>query len=315
MVDSAFRVFYELPDLVSPVPQVDTPTSDCIGLIPLFADIYFRTHNFPAYLKSAIYSRQNFLLHTDARETQTALKLYIEKVLEPEVLPILHQNGLDPYTDVLWFDAPPLPDTLMGTWSKYGKKINLFFDPQLSSYERVVFWDADLFIVSTPKFRNIFARAIEETDFLFLKTLTYPRRDWRPLFIRNSVKNVRYSGFTIQDIFTRAGLGRTLQAIPGDLVKSHNAFGIYPAKRFHSEEQPFVEWVAAHGPYIGDDEYTLALGASKFNILLKSLLSQWGLTFTFIGEYLTERTDTVFVHGRTVPSREDAHTQLLLSIT
>ena len=315
MVDSAFRVFYELPDLVSPVPQVDIPTPDCIGLIYLFIDPYCGTHNFPAYLKAAIYSRQNFLLHTDARETQTAIKLYIEKALEREVLPVLHQNGLDPETDVLWFDAPPLPDTLQGVWNKWGKKTSLFFDPQLSSYARVVFWDADLFTVNAPQFRNIFAYAFENTDLLFLRTKTYQRRDWRPLMIRNTVKNVRFSGFTVQEIFSRAGLGRTLQAIPGDLVKSHNMFGIYPAKRFHSEYRPFVEWIDAHGPYIGNDEYSLALGAAKFNVSLGSLHNLWGLTCEHIGEYLTGKTETAFVHGRTITSQEDAHTQLLLSIT
>ena len=314
MVDSAFRVFYELPDLVSPVPQVESPTLDCVGLIPLFADPYFGTHNFPAYLKAAIYSRQNFLLHTDARETQTALKLYIEKALEAEVLPVLFQNGLDPETDVLWFDAPPLSDTILGTWSKYAKKTNLFFDPQLSDYARVIFWDADLFHVNAPQFRNIFAHATEETDFLFLRTSTLRRRDWRPDMIRNTVKNVRYSGLTIQEIFTCAGLGRTLQAIPGDIVKPLSAFCIYPAKRFHSEHRPFVEWIAAHGPYIGNDEFTLAFGAAKFNVSLRSLFSAWGLTVSYIGEYLTGDTETAFVHGRTIPSQEDAHTQLLLSI-
>ncbi len=315
MVDSAFRVFYELPDLVSPVPQVDIPIPDCIGLIPLFADAYFRTHNFPAYLKAAIYSRQNFLLHTDARETQTALKLYIEKALEPEVLPVLAKNGLDPKTDVLWFDVPPLPDTLLGTWSRYGKKTNLFFDPQLSSYERVVFWDADLFTVNAPQFRNIFARVAKETDFLLLRTSTLRRRDWRPYMIRKSVKNVRYSGLTIQDIFTRAGLGRTLQEIPGDIVKPFNAFGIYPAKRFHSEHRPFVEWIAMHAPYIGDDEFCVALGSAKFNISFGSLRSLWGLTCKYIGEYLIGETETAFVHGRTIPSQEHMLTELLLSIT
>ena len=312
MVDSAFRVFYELPDLVSPVPQVNTPSPECIGLIPLFADAYFGTNNFPAYFKAAIYSRQNFLLHTDAHETQTALKLYIEKALESEVLPVLRQNGLDPETDVLWFDVPPLPDTLLGTWSKYGKKTNLFFDPQLSSYKRVIFWDADLFIVNA---QNIFACAADETDFLFLRTSTLRRRDWRPLIIRNTVKNVCYSGLTIQEIFTRAGLGRTLQAIPGDIVRPLNAFGIYPAKRFHSEHRPFVEWMFMYAPYIGDDEFCVALGSAKFNIAFGSLKTLWGLTSEHIGEYLTGKTETAFVHGRTITSQEDAYTQLLLSIT
>ena len=314
MVNSAFQVFYELPDLVSPLPQVETPTPDCIGLIPLFADPYFGTHNFPAYLKAAIYSRQNFLLHTDAGETQTAIKLYIEKSLESTAVPILRQNGLDFKTDVLWFDAPPLPDTLQGVWSKWGKKTRLFWDEQLSDYERVVFWDADTFKRPEPKFRDIFARSFE-VDISYVRTSVQQRRIWRPHIIRRSVINVRYGGLSIQDIFTRAGLGRTLQAISGDIIKPLGAFGIYPAKRFHSEHRPFVEWIAAHGPYIGDDEFSLALGAAKFNITLGSLLSAWGLTISNIGEYLTGKTETVFVHGRTPPSQENAHTQLILSIT
>lgn len=313
MVESAFRVFYELPDLVSPAPQVESPTSDCIGLIPLFADPYFGSNSFPAYLKAAICSRQNFLLHTDAYETQTAIKLYIEKALEPTATLILHQNGLDPKTDVLWFDAPPLPDTLQGVWSKWGKKTKLFWDEQLSDYERVVFWDADTFKRPEPEFRDIFARSFQ-VDIFYVRTSVLQRRIWRPHMIRRSVKNIRYSGLTIQEIFTRAGLGRTLQEISGDIVKPLGAFGIYPAKLFHLEHKPFVEWIATHGPYIGDDEFCLALGAAKFNIPLGSLFSAWGLTILNVGEYLLSATAPALLHGCTPPSKKQAHTQLLLSI-
>lgn len=316
-VDSAYKVFAELPDLTSPIQQTDHPTRHRIGIIPVFADIYFNKRNFYAFLKAAIYSRQTFLLHTDASEKQTAIKLYIELSLKDQVLPVLRQNGLNTETDVLWFDAPPLPNTFKGDWSRYGKKTKLFWDAQLATYEQVIFWDADLFKLPQPTSYDIFDRSCYVKDVLaMLRVSTLQRRVWRPKFIRRSVQNVQYSGLSIQEIFEKAGLGRTLQAIPGDILKPLNGFGVYPAKHFHEHHRDFIAWLQTHAPYIGDDEYCVALGSAIFNIPLQSFRNAWGnLTHVATHAYIAGDTHHSFLHGKSIPSHVKLHSERLKEIS
>ena len=297
-VDAAYQMFADLPDLESPVPQVLTPNPTMIGIIPLFRDPYFNKHNFPAFLKAAIYARQSWFLHTDAIETNTAIKLYIEDDCKDIARPILEQNGLNE-TDVLWFSTSPLPDTHSGVWGRLGKKMNFYWDPQLSEYEQVVYWDADMFKLDEPDSRNIFTRIADTERVLSsIRVKTLPRSIWRPDIIRNSVKNVHFGGIPIQDIFVRAGLGRTLQNIPGYIAMPVGTLGIYPAQRFHSELLPFVDWQKENAPYIGDDEFCIALGAAKFNIYLRSLVDEWHLTYTKMKDYLSGDEAHAFAHGR-----------------
>ena len=102
----AFQFFYQLPTLRTPKPQVENPSQTAMYIIPIFTDAYFSAHSLVAYLKAAIYARQTCLLHTDAYQTESAVKLYIKDILEPDAVPILETNGLNPETDVLWFSAP-----------------------------------------------------------------------------------------------------------------------------------------------------------------------------------------------------------------
>ena len=315
-IDAVYKVFADLPDLVSPVPQVAHPNATMIGIIPLFQDPYFNEHNFPAFLKAAIYSRQSYLLHTDAIETDTAIKLYIETACQDISIPILEKNGLNSETDVLWFHAPPLPDTNNGVWGRLGKKMNLYWDPQLSAYEQVVYWDADMFKLDEPQFRDIFARIADTERVLSsIRVQTLPRRTWRPLIIRNSVKNVRFGGIPIQDIFRRAGLGRVLQEITGEIAKPLGGLAIYPAKRFHSQLHPFVNWLKENAPYIGDDEICLALGAAKFNIYLRCLNDEWHLTYAKIRDSLSGDEKHAFVHGKRSGDAASHYTQILKELT
>lgn len=314
-VDAAYKIFADLPDLTSPVPQVAHPNATMIGIIPLFEDPYFNEHNFPAFLKAAIYSRQSWLLHTDAIETDTAIKLYIENACQDVAIPILAQNGLNE-TDVLWFSPSPLPDTNNGVWGRLGKKMNLYWDPQLSDYEQVVYWDADMFKLDAPDSRDIFARVADTERVLSsIRVQTLPRRIWRPQIIHNSVKNVHFGGIPIQDIFVRAGLGRVLQGIPGEIAKPLGGLGIYPAKRFHSELQPFVDWLKENAPYIGDDEICLTLGAAKFNIYLRCLNDEWHLTYAKIRDYLSGDEKHAFVHGKRSGDAASHYIQILKELT
>lgn len=305
------KVFQDLPDIESPVPNVANPTETMIGLIPLFDDPYF--NNFPAYLKAALYSRQTWLLYTDAHDQNVAIKLYIEDTLKDVATPILEANGLTE-TDALWFNAPPLPDTLLGVWGRLGKKLNIFWDPQLSEYEKIVYWDADMFKHNDPKSRDIFARTAGHPYLSFLLTFTKPRRDWRPRMIHRSARNVLRGGIPIQEVFDRAGLGRVLQEIKGHLTRPAGGLGIYPAKLFHAEHTDFITWLQAHGPYIGDDEFSVALGAVKFKIYLSSIRASLGLTHASINAYFDGDTEHAFVHGRPIPSNEADCRQLLTTL-
>ena len=303
--------FQNLPDLKSPAPAVENPR-DRIGVIPVFHDAYF--NRFPAYLKAAIYSRQTWLLHTDAYNENVAVKLYIEDTLKSEALPILDRNGLNE-TDVLWFSAPPLPDTLLGVWGKLGKKLILFWDPQLSHYEQVIYWDADMFRLNEPDFRDIFRRIADHPYLAFLLTKTLKRRVWRPRGIRRSARNVLSGGIPIQEIFESAGLGPVLQEIRGKITIPAGGLGIYPAKSFHTEHQNFIEWLQAHGPYIGDDEFCVALAAAKFTIYINSIKGTLGLTHADINLYLNGDTHHAWVHGKPIPSNTSDFRQLLTQLT
>ena len=307
-------MFEELPDLSSPVEAVKFPTDKIIGILPLFTDTeYGGKAVFASYLKAAIYSRQTWLLHTDALTENVAIKLYIEDTLKSEAIPILNANGLSE-KDVIYFNVPPLPDTSLGRWNRLGKKLVLYWDPQLADYEKIVYWDADLFKLRPPT--DVFShfKDARNRNLSFLVTITKLRRDWRPEMIRKSARNVLYGGLPIQDIFERAGLGRVLQEVQGALTRPAAGLGVYPAKAFHRDRQAFLAWLAAHGPYIGDDEYALALGAAKFRVHLNSIRDTWHLTYINAYSYLRGDTDHTFVHGKPVPDHVKPYTQLLLDL-
>lgn len=312
-IDKGYKFFAALPDLKQFVKQVETPRTDMIGIIPLFKDPYFNEHNFPAFLKAAIYARQSWLLHTDAIETDTAIKLYIDDTCKDVAIPMCMQNGLDIDTDIIWFNAPPLPDTHLGVWARLGKKMNLYWDPQLSDYDKIVYWDADMFKLKTPPEKSDIFTQVASTERVlsFIRVPLLQRRVWLRQIIQSSVKNVRFGGIPIQDIFVNAELGRTCQEISGPIARPIGGFGIYPARRFHSELRPFVEWQQTHAPYIGDDEICLALGAAKFNIYLRALTNNyetedehWHVTHTDINNLSgAESDDSAFVHGK--PASDD----------
>ena len=303
------KFFQDLPDLKA-VPSVEG-SKTCIGLIPLFDDLYF--NSFFAYLKAAIYSRQSWILHTDASEQNVAIKLYIEDTLKFKAIRILEANGLTE-DDVIWFNAPPLPDTRQGVWGRLGKKLCLYWDEQLSDYEKIVYWDADMFKLPEPEYRDFFARAIDEPYWSFVETVTAYRRHWRPQMIRNSVKNVHLGQIPIQDIFTRAGLGRVLQEVKGALTRPIGSLCVYPAAVFRSEYQDCLDWIRQHGPYIGDDEFVIGLAANKFVFYLNALHGGWGLTHRNVVDYFQGDTAHTCLHGKPITEHEERYTALLTTI-
>ena len=274
----------------------------------MFSDAYFNTYNFPAFLKSAIYSRQSFLLHSDARETNTPVKLYIEEACQEIAIPILQKNNLNIETDVLWFETPPLENKMI--WARLSKKLCLYWDKQLTKYERVIYWDADMFKIPCT-FKEIFARINSVTPRpTFLRVNYMQRRRWRPDMIRASVKNTRYVKMPIQEIFDKAELGRVLQNIQGHLVKPIGGFCVYPAQEFNNKHQDFLNWLQTHAPYIGDDEICIALAAHKYNIFLNSFSPKW--TFVSIYDYLSGDKEHTFLHGK---SESPQYKQILIDFT
>ena len=302
--------FQTLPNLSAPAPNTTEP-GNILALIPVFDDPYF-FGMFPDYLKAAIYAQQTWLLHSDARDENVAIKLYIEDTQRSKALPILEANGI-PETDVIWFNAPPLPDTENGFWGRLGKKLCLYWDPQLAAYEKIVYWDADTFKLPDPKHRNFFARAADEMFFNFIQTATSMRSVWRPQMIRSSVNNVYLGKLPIQDIFARAGLGRVLQEVTGPLTRPIGLLSVYPAATFRSQYSQCLTWIRDYGPYIGDDEFVIGLAASQFEFPLCSL-SGWGLTAVSVGDYFAGDTDHAFIHGKPIPKDTARYTDLLTTI-
>lgn len=308
-VDAAYAVFANLPNIAS-LPQPENPTSDTIGIIPVFKDPYFNEHNSIAYLWAAIYSRQTFLLHSDATATQTAVKFYMETSLRSEALPILEQNCLDSQRDVIWFDAPPLPDTFKGIWARLGKKSRLFWDPQFSAYEKVVYWDADIFHLNVAGSLFKTAKGLTE-DLYAIRTVTHPRRIWRPHAIRKITKSVFRGILPIQDIFERAGLGRVLQNVGGDRTRGIGSVGVYPAAALHTHHPAFIDYLREHAPYIGDDEICLMLAAALFDLRTFSLEPHFTME-RFAN--LTRETKHTFLHGTCMPDEVGRYKDLLKNI-
>jgi len=313
------KFFESLPNLSIAAPNAagDHPL---VGLIPVFNDPYF-PDMFSAYLKSAIYSRQTWLLHTDAYAQNVAIKLYIEDTLLPVATPLLENNKLNLETDVLWFTAPPLIDTLRGVWGRLGKKLRLYWDPQLAHYEKIVYWDADLFKVPEPEFQDFFTRAADEPYFSFTDLTTLKRREWRPSMIRSATRNVHLGRLPLQDIYANAGLGRVLQEIKGHLTRPTGSLCIYPAATFRDESPESLTWIRDHGPYIGEDEHVIGLAAAKFVFYLSSLRT-WDLRVPHVNLYLSETSvnepsddagHVCAIHGCPIPDYE-AHYRDLIGV-
>ncbi|MDE0326875.1 MAG: hypothetical protein OXN27_23360 [Candidatus Poribacteria bacterium] len=266
-IASYLKAFADLPDLQHPAPP-STSDEENIGVIPIFSDVYLDIDNCIAFAKAACYSRHTALLNTDARN-YLPIKFYVEDILRESVLPVFRENGVSE-EDILWFNAPPLPDTHAGVWGRLGKKLSLYWDPRFADFSAVIYWDADLFFTAN---RHVMFQAFCDAgpNLHFIRAVRLQRRIWRPQTIRNSVKNVRYGKMPIQEIFMRAGLGRTLQTLKGSIVKPIGGLGIFPAQRFHREEKDFLEWLKEHGPYIGDDEIALMLGAALFDLIVISI--------------------------------------------
>lgn len=315
----AFQFWANLPDLSVTAPQVETPSETAIGIIPVFTDAYFSEHSFVAYLKAAIYSRQTFLLHADAYKTQTAVKLYIEETLKASTLPILEGNGLIPETDVLYFQAPPLPDTQGGIYGRLGKKLSFMYDPRLATYQRVVYWDADMFFrEDVGDHKQLFTRLIAAAPQLYAIRITHFERpsQWKRWIIPKMVHKTYRGGIELQEIFDRAGLGRVLQTIKGPISKPLGGLGSYPAATFHTEHKDFVRWLHDHGPYIGDDEIALMLAAAFFGHPIGSIQEQWGYNFSNVHGYQQHGHRYTFVHGRPIIGDDyHAYRELLSTLT
>lgn len=289
-IDQPHKIFYDLPDIIA--IQQEISNTENIAIIPVFSDIYFETNNFPAYLKSAIYSRQTFLLHSDACEMEVPIKLYIEEACREIATPILEKNKVNE-NDVLWFT----PQEIGSTWGRLGKKLCLYWDKQLAHYTRVIYWDADMFKLPDI-YPSPFARMMRAVPCLTFLVVNHKlRRDWRPKMIRDCVKHVRYNHTPIQEMFEDAGLGRVLQNVKGQLAKPIGGFCIFPAKDFNENHKDFLEWLENHAPYIGDDEICIALASHKFNIFLQSFFLGW--THVSIRNYLLGNINHPLLHGRT----------------
>ena len=120
-IASYLKAFADLPDLQHPAPP-STSGEENIGIIPIFSDVYLDIDNCIAFAKAACYSRQTALLNTDARN-YLPIKFYVEDILRESVLPVFGANGVSE-EDILWFHAPPLPDTHAGVWGRLGKKLS-----------------------------------------------------------------------------------------------------------------------------------------------------------------------------------------------
>lgn len=297
IVDYPLQPLYELPNVDEPVQSGVKQDSSCLALIPVFRQVYSRSANTLAYIKSAIYSRKLCLENTDAVSEGVAVKLYIERELENIVIPILEANAIDLDEDIIWFATPPLEKSRQGRWGRYSKKMVSYWDHYFKDYEWIVCSDADLFWVADGKF--------------FEKLKAYPKKQIgyiRKSFTHNWKKRLEIStskgGIPVEQLLEMAHVPKEIQQ-HGELESVVGYLWCYPAKHFHQNHNDFIQWMWNYAPYLGDDEICVLLYQKLFGLELFDIRKTFDINTQKTYDYIKKPKNTChLIHGRPKPEPE-----------
>ena len=302
MVNPIHQVFSELPDLECP-PPVWKSRSDTIALIPVFSTTHFPNDTL-AYLRAAIYSRATCLRNTDANPVGVPVKLFIEAELRNAAAPILEDNYIDIYTDVIFFETRLIEGTVNNDYNFLGKKMTHYYDSQVATYEKVISWDADTFFLDVPDlFSKLLQTPYEKIG--YFGTYVYdPFLNWQHTW----EMKIRRGGMPAEKILDMIGFTtdpKTLYPI--------GMMNVYPSRYFHTHFADFILWIHDYSPYIGSDETTLWIASEKFGFDIYSIATELGLTYGKIrGDF--DNTAPI-INGDPPPESSETFTHLLRTAT
>ena len=128
-------------------PEIDYPgeNPDTVVLIPLFASDKREAALGEYLVIAAVWARHAWLRNTDIVDHDIAVKFYVEEAIKGRVDLLLSSVPGVKEKDILYFDAEPY---LGDPRTRMGKKLDCWLNPQLSSYERVIVADGDLFPIA-----------------------------------------------------------------------------------------------------------------------------------------------------------------------
>ena len=266
-IEPTYHGFYRLPPLSQRSSVIENPDTDTLALILLFSDDHRPISNALAWVKAAIYSRAAALKYTDAVREGVEVKIYAEDKLRKHIEDILVRNHVDPDTDVLWFNCPPLP--MSDKWGYLGRQMSPFWDPQIKPYKRIMVWDSDFFFIEDDDsniFRNLKKLHEKEIGYNIVHV-----RDWQTYKERFSSKLDERGAFgdmSMAEFLTHAGTDWTSFKFVQQPIST---FWSYPPRFFQQHQKPLLRWITEFGPYFGSDELAAVCWSHKFGIRVRDL--------------------------------------------
>lgn len=292
-VDPAYRVFATLPRLTEDVLEHSSVDVTRIALIPVFSEYMMNANNLFAFLQSAIYSRASCLKNTDAVEQGVKVKLYVEDSIGNRLIPQMMLNGIHPNKDVLYFDS-----TIFGqSWNREGKKAFPYFDPQLASYEQVIFWDSNIFFPPLPKTKTLFRffsnlpRVMHYTNVIDLPS------NWRDRVQRGT----RYLNLTVDEVLEELKI--EMPTYPFRYPST--TLSVLPIRHLHENQADMLNWIRWSAPILGFHDFLIAYASFKARSRIVSLAkTHQYVMLPLLAHLHAPRTNTAYIQA-VIPYGED----------
>lgn len=300
---------YRLPDFEEPSPRADIVNDRYTVLIIAYVRGDLESWDFEMpmlYLRSALWSRNSWLVNSDAIEHGVDVKLYIEDVLFEHAKDWLVEQHIDLERDVITFSCPLIEPELRtqsyqsGRWAYWGRKMVSFWDPQLSSYERIVCCDSDTYVASPPGFRFDFFEKLENlTD--YQKTacahFNYGQNNNMWYDFMQSLED-RAQGYSLADISKILHID--FRSLSHTFLRPKGWMWSYPAKYFHESKPETVEWIRKAAMIMGWDEFVMACAYEILGVDHFYMQDEFDMTYiNCVG-----MTEPCIAHGRPYQSVE-----------
>ena len=268
---------WRLPDRAEPAPRYAT-SGKVLMLWPLFhiADYDGPDPRWGTVVhhgvRGAVWSRQSFLLHTDAISAGVECKFYVEARCMEAVTPIFEANAIDIDTEVITFDAQHLqgePRTCLGP------SHCAYVDERFCDYEWIGVSDFDLFcstVGGVSKHFPLFSRLVRlEPQILAVETVdvAHPFSEihwWRNILEITDTAEAKQA----------AWMQRASQLVPEPVLrryregkvipKPHGCFFLYPMRFFWQTYPERVAWIEEAGRALQDDEAVFSLFGAQWGI-------------------------------------------------
>ena len=255
-------------------------TTDCDGPDPRWGTVVHHG------VRSAIWSRSSFFLHTDAIPEGVELKFYIEERCMDVATPIFEQNNININEEVITFDGSRLEGDPRST---IGKKMCSFNDPRFSNYEWVCQADMDLFCSSVnaePMRFPFFAKLRELEPKVGSIRVDYGEdslvtREWhlsQSVFGDIDEETARNEWFTRAEQLVDSELLNDYREIEGKIHSVHGSLYLYPTKHIYENYPDRLEWVEKAGQLLQHDEAVFSLYGAQWGLF--SVLHSLSIPFS-----------------------------------